>query len=153
MNHRLSLNVSDFVYSLQLFLFNFCFLCFSFILSFTYLIHNQQWSDYRLAWNTSEYHGIDLIRVPYNTVWLPDIVLENKWVTVLLLLACCCFKRRLNTFFPTVFTALTASLMWHTMQMCWFRMMALCTGFPLPSTAVPALLRSPTSLLTGKTAP
>jgi len=38
----------------------------------------QQWHDYRLAWNTSEYHGIDLIRVPYNTVWLPDIVLENK---------------------------------------------------------------------------
>uniref|UniRef100_A0A673MXI4 Cholinergic receptor, nicotinic, epsilon n=1 Tax=Sinocyclocheilus rhinocerous TaxID=307959 RepID=A0A673MXI4_9TELE len=32
-----------------------------------------QWHDYRLAWNTSEYHGIDLIRVPYNTVWLPDI--------------------------------------------------------------------------------
>lgn len=38
----------------------------------------QQWHDYRLAWNTSEYHGIDLIRVPYNTVWLPDIVLENN---------------------------------------------------------------------------
>ncbi|KAG1958950.1 acetylcholine receptor subunit epsilon [Pimephales promelas] len=37
-----------------------------------------QWQDYRLAWNTSEYHGIDTIRVPYNTVWLPDIVLENN---------------------------------------------------------------------------
>nr|QQL95705.1 acetylcholine receptor gamma-like subunit [Pristella maxillaris]QQL95706.1 acetylcholine receptor gamma-like subunit [Pristella maxillaris] len=37
-----------------------------------------QWNDYRLAWNTSEYHDIDLIRVPYNTVWLPDIVLENN---------------------------------------------------------------------------
>uniref|UniRef100_A0A672N5Z4 Cholinergic receptor, nicotinic, epsilon n=1 Tax=Sinocyclocheilus grahami TaxID=75366 RepID=A0A672N5Z4_SINGR len=37
-----------------------------------------QWHDYRLAWNTSEYHGINLIRVPYNTVWLPDIVLENN---------------------------------------------------------------------------
>uniref|UniRef100_A0AAY4EM77 Cholinergic receptor, nicotinic, epsilon n=1 Tax=Denticeps clupeoides TaxID=299321 RepID=A0AAY4EM77_9TELE len=37
-----------------------------------------QWHDYRLAWNVSEYYGIDLIRVPYNTVWLPDIVLENN---------------------------------------------------------------------------
>ncbi|KAL4659939.1 acetylcholine receptor subunit epsilon [Arapaima gigas] len=37
-----------------------------------------QWKDYRLAWNESEYHGIDVIRVPYNMVWLPDIVLENN---------------------------------------------------------------------------
>ncbi|KAM3868997.1 LOW QUALITY PROTEIN: acetylcholine receptor subunit epsilon [Diretmus argenteus] len=37
-----------------------------------------QWSDYRLVWNSSEYFGIEVIRVPYNTVWLPDIVLENN---------------------------------------------------------------------------
>ncbi|KAM7397842.1 hypothetical protein PAMA_005936 [Pampus argenteus] len=37
-----------------------------------------QWSDYRLAWNTSDYYGIGIIRVPYNIVWLPDIVLENN---------------------------------------------------------------------------
>uniref|UniRef100_A0A674AUR2 Acetylcholine receptor subunit epsilon n=1 Tax=Salmo trutta TaxID=8032 RepID=A0A674AUR2_SALTR len=37
-----------------------------------------QWNDIRLAWNTSEYFGIEVIRVPYNTVWLPDIVLENN---------------------------------------------------------------------------
>ncbi|XP_041808670.1 acetylcholine receptor subunit epsilon [Chelmon rostratus] len=37
-----------------------------------------QWTDYRLAWDESKYHGIDLIRVPCNTVWLPDIVLENN---------------------------------------------------------------------------
>uniref|UniRef100_A0A8C9WDT0 Acetylcholine receptor subunit epsilon n=1 Tax=Scleropages formosus TaxID=113540 RepID=A0A8C9WDT0_SCLFO len=36
------------------------------------------WNDYRLAWNTSEYYGIDVVRVPYNIVWLPDIVLENN---------------------------------------------------------------------------
>ncbi|KAI2664540.1 Phospholipase D2 [Labeo rohita] len=46
-------------------------------LTLTNLI-SLQWHDYRLAWNTSEYHGISLIRVPYNTVWLPDIVLENN---------------------------------------------------------------------------
>ncbi|XP_034034528.1 acetylcholine receptor subunit epsilon isoform X1 [Thalassophryne amazonica] len=37
-----------------------------------------QWLDIRLAWNTSEYYGVSVIRVPYNTVWLPDIVLENN---------------------------------------------------------------------------
>ncbi|XP_053473825.1 acetylcholine receptor subunit epsilon isoform X1 [Ictalurus furcatus] len=37
-----------------------------------------QWHDYRLAWNTSEYYGIDIIRVPSTTVWRPDIVLENN---------------------------------------------------------------------------
>ncbi|XP_060912477.1 acetylcholine receptor subunit epsilon isoform X1 [Labrus mixtus] len=37
-----------------------------------------QWSDFRLSWNTSEHHGIDMLRIPYNYVWLPDIVLENN---------------------------------------------------------------------------
>ncbi|XP_019719945.1 acetylcholine receptor subunit epsilon [Hippocampus comes] len=37
-----------------------------------------QWVDYRLAWNASEYPGIDTIRIPSKTVWLPDIVLENN---------------------------------------------------------------------------
>ncbi|XP_061659759.1 acetylcholine receptor subunit epsilon [Syngnathoides biaculeatus] len=37
-----------------------------------------KWVDYRLAWNSSEYFGIDIIRVPCKTVWLPDIVLENN---------------------------------------------------------------------------
>ncbi|KAG7484859.1 hypothetical protein MATL_G00053830 [Megalops atlanticus] len=37
-----------------------------------------QWNDYRLAWNSSAYYGIQVIRVPYSMVWLPDIVLENN---------------------------------------------------------------------------
>ncbi|XP_004563946.2 acetylcholine receptor subunit epsilon isoform X1 [Maylandia zebra] len=37
-----------------------------------------QWNDYRLAWNASQYYGIEVIRVPCKTVWLPDIVLENN---------------------------------------------------------------------------
>jgi len=40
--------------------------------------HRQQWTDYRLTWNESHYYGIGVIRVPCKTVWLPDIVLENK---------------------------------------------------------------------------
>ncbi|XP_054482377.1 acetylcholine receptor subunit epsilon [Anoplopoma fimbria] len=37
-----------------------------------------QWTDYRLSWNESRYFGINIIRVPCKTVWLPDIVLENN---------------------------------------------------------------------------
>ncbi|XP_078525065.1 acetylcholine receptor subunit epsilon [Lissotriton helveticus] len=37
-----------------------------------------QWMDYRLAWNSSEYHGVEIIRVPSDMLWLPDIVLENN---------------------------------------------------------------------------
>uniref|UniRef100_A0A673C5T3 Acetylcholine receptor subunit gamma-like n=1 Tax=Sphaeramia orbicularis TaxID=375764 RepID=A0A673C5T3_9TELE len=37
-----------------------------------------QWTDYRLSWNKSDYYGIDIIRVPSTTVWLPDIVLDNN---------------------------------------------------------------------------
>ncbi|XP_041657574.1 acetylcholine receptor subunit gamma-like [Cheilinus undulatus] len=37
-----------------------------------------QWTDHRLSWNVSDYYGIKKIRVPYNTVWLPDVVLENN---------------------------------------------------------------------------
>uniref|UniRef100_A0A8C5BTE0 Cholinergic receptor, nicotinic, epsilon n=2 Tax=Gadus morhua TaxID=8049 RepID=A0A8C5BTE0_GADMO len=37
-----------------------------------------QWTDYRLSWDPTKYYGIEIIRVPYHTVWLPDIVLENN---------------------------------------------------------------------------
>lgn len=40
---------------------------------------SKQWTDYRLAWNSSKYDGVEVIRVPYSMVWLPDIGLENKW--------------------------------------------------------------------------
>ncbi|XP_030043823.1 acetylcholine receptor subunit epsilon isoform X2 [Microcaecilia unicolor] len=36
------------------------------------------WIDYRLTWNLSAYDNIDKIRVPFDNVWLPDIVLENN---------------------------------------------------------------------------
>ncbi|XP_048380206.1 acetylcholine receptor subunit epsilon isoform X1 [Stegostoma tigrinum] len=37
-----------------------------------------QWKDYRLSWNSSNYAGIDLVRIPSRQVWLPEIVLENN---------------------------------------------------------------------------
>uniref|UniRef100_A0A8C5FQ02 Cholinergic receptor, nicotinic, epsilon n=1 Tax=Gadus morhua TaxID=8049 RepID=A0A8C5FQ02_GADMO len=41
-------------------------------------LSKQQWTDYRLSWDPTKYYGIEIIRVPYHTVWLPDIVLENN---------------------------------------------------------------------------
>ncbi|CAD6216124.1 GSCOCG00004340001-RA-CDS [Cotesia congregata] len=38
----------------------------------------QTWTDYHLQWNTSEFAGIQVIRVPYNRVWRPDIILYNN---------------------------------------------------------------------------
>ncbi|XP_030649855.1 neuronal acetylcholine receptor subunit beta-4 [Chanos chanos] len=38
----------------------------------------QYWHDYRLAWDPSEYDGIDKLRIPSRHIWLPDIVLYNN---------------------------------------------------------------------------
>ncbi|XP_025934473.1 neuronal acetylcholine receptor subunit beta-3 [Apteryx rowi] len=38
----------------------------------------QEWTDHKLSWNPEEYSGITAIRVPSESLWLPDIVLfEN----------------------------------------------------------------------------
>uniref|UniRef100_A0A3B3HHP4 Cholinergic receptor, nicotinic, delta (muscle) n=1 Tax=Oryzias latipes TaxID=8090 RepID=A0A3B3HHP4_ORYLA len=39
---------------------------------------DHTWIDYRLSWNVSEFDGIDMLRLPSNMVWLPEIVLENN---------------------------------------------------------------------------
>ncbi|XP_075996773.1 acetylcholine receptor subunit delta [Genypterus blacodes] len=36
------------------------------------------WNDHRLTWNTTEFDGIDTLRLPPSMVWLPEIVLENN---------------------------------------------------------------------------
>ncbi|KAK1125090.1 hypothetical protein K0M31_006429 [Melipona bicolor] len=38
----------------------------------------QVWTDHHLKWNTSEFAGIRVIRVPYNRVWRPDTILYNN---------------------------------------------------------------------------
>ncbi|XP_075433805.1 LOW QUALITY PROTEIN: acetylcholine receptor subunit epsilon [Ascaphus truei] len=37
-----------------------------------------EWVDYRLSWNVTQYDGIEILRIPFHMVWLPDIVLENN---------------------------------------------------------------------------
>ncbi|CAL1602069.1 unnamed protein product [Knipowitschia caucasica] len=38
----------------------------------------QEWIDVKLKWNPDEYGGITSIRVPSETIWLPDIVLYEN---------------------------------------------------------------------------
>lgn len=40
----------------------------------------QEWQDYKLKWNPEDYGGVDTLHVPSEHIWLPDIVLYNKWV-------------------------------------------------------------------------
>ncbi|XP_032874694.1 neuronal acetylcholine receptor subunit non-alpha-3-like [Amblyraja radiata] len=38
----------------------------------------QEWNDYKLSWNPDDYGGISIVRVPSESIWLPDIVLYEK---------------------------------------------------------------------------
>ncbi|XP_028707044.1 neuronal acetylcholine receptor subunit beta-4 isoform X1 [Macaca mulatta] len=38
----------------------------------------QEWTDYRLTWNSSRYEGVNILRIPTKRIWLPDIVLYNN---------------------------------------------------------------------------
>uniref|UniRef100_A0A6Q2YVS6 Cholinergic receptor, nicotinic, alpha 9 n=2 Tax=Esox lucius TaxID=8010 RepID=A0A6Q2YVS6_ESOLU len=44
----------------------------------TYLWIRQTWFDAYLKWDKDEYDGLEVIRIPSNRVWRPDIVLYNK---------------------------------------------------------------------------
>ena len=39
----------------------------------------QQWYDYKLTWTPQEYGGVERLYVPSDEIWLPDIVLYNRW--------------------------------------------------------------------------
>lgn len=41
---------------------------------------NQEWQDYKFIWDPSEYGGVTELYVPSEHIWLPDIVLYNKYV-------------------------------------------------------------------------
>jgi len=45
---------------------------------------SQEWNDYKLRWKPSDYDNVTSIRVPSELIWVPDIVLYNKWVTIYL---------------------------------------------------------------------
>ena len=39
----------------------------------------QEWVDYKLKWDPDEYGGVKTLHVPSENIWLPDIVLYNKY--------------------------------------------------------------------------
>lgn len=38
----------------------------------------QTWYDYKLKWEPREYGGVEMLHVPSDHIWRPDIVLYNK---------------------------------------------------------------------------
>ena len=38
----------------------------------------QSWIDPKLSWHPSNYDGVEMIHVPAEQIWQPDIVLFNK---------------------------------------------------------------------------
>lgn len=38
----------------------------------------QSWFDYKLRWDPKEYGGVQMLHVPSDHIWRPDIVLYNK---------------------------------------------------------------------------
>ncbi|XP_034532448.1 cholinergic receptor, nicotinic, beta 1 (muscle) like isoform X2 [Notolabrus celidotus] len=44
----------------------------------TNVFMNLAWTDYRLSWNPKDYDNIDVLRIPPNKVWRPDIYLINN---------------------------------------------------------------------------
>ena len=40
----------------------------------------QKWNDSHLTWNSEDYGGVSVVRIPYERVWRPDIILYNKLV-------------------------------------------------------------------------
>lgn len=38
----------------------------------------QTWYDYKLQWEPKEYGGVEMLHVPSDHIWRPDIVLYNK---------------------------------------------------------------------------
>lgn len=39
----------------------------------------QKWYDYKLRWDPEEYGGVEMLYIPSEHIWLPDIVLFNNW--------------------------------------------------------------------------
>ncbi len=43
-------------------------------------VYLQEWPDHSLRWEPDEYGGVSQIYVPSQDIWLPDVVLYNKYV-------------------------------------------------------------------------
>ncbi|CAG0894788.1 unnamed protein product [Darwinula stevensoni] len=41
----------------------------------------QRWNDFYLQWNPSDYGGIQQTMIPYQSIWIPDVILYNSAAT------------------------------------------------------------------------
>ena len=42
---------------------------------------DQEWQDELLKWDPKDFGGIEKLLIPCDKLWLPDIVLYNRWHT------------------------------------------------------------------------
>jgi hypothetical protein len=45
---------------------------------------SQNWMDYQLNWNTTEYGGVKSIRIHPKFIWTPDLLMYNRLVFILI---------------------------------------------------------------------
>ena len=45
----------------------------------------KEWEDERLLWDPNDYNGLQILRIPCEKIWLPDIVLYNRSVIIRLI--------------------------------------------------------------------
>ncbi len=38
----------------------------------------QEWIDYNFRWNPNDWEGVEVLYIPADMLWVPDIVLYNK---------------------------------------------------------------------------
>lgn len=38
----------------------------------------QEWNDYNLRWNDSDYGGVKDLRITPNKLWKPDVLMYNR---------------------------------------------------------------------------
>jgi len=39
----------------------------------------QEWSDYRLTWNSTDFGNLTFLFVHASKMWTPDLLLTNRW--------------------------------------------------------------------------
>lgn len=49
-------------------------------MTFCYKFHNQEWNDYNLKWEPSQYGNITDLRIPPHRIWKPDLLMYNRSV-------------------------------------------------------------------------
>jgi hypothetical protein len=42
------------------------------------LCPTQEWNDYNLRWNETEFGGVKDLRITPNRIWRPDILMYNR---------------------------------------------------------------------------